>query len=70
VENLAPWDDVEKLAQALRESQAAIRVLQAHKFTVEKLSPEGGVVIRNRDGEVVRSREIPVFLKAGREQTP
>jgi hypothetical protein len=70
-ENLAPWDAVEKAADALAQSQAAVRILQAQKFTLEQLSPEGGVVIRNAEGEVVRSREIPVFIRAtGRDKTP
>jgi hypothetical protein len=66
-ENLAPWEAVDQAAQALAESQAAIRVLQAHQFTFEKLSPDGGVIIRNREGEVVRSREMPIFLKERNE---
>jgi hypothetical protein len=70
-ENLAPWDAVDEAAQALAESQAARKIMQAHQLTVEQLSPEGGVVIQNAEGYAVRSREIPVFIKnTGREQMP
>jgi hypothetical protein len=70
-ENLAPWDAVEEAAQALAESQAARSIMQAHPLTVEPLSPEGGVVIRNAEGYAVSSREMPVFIKnTGREQMP
>jgi hypothetical protein len=70
-ENLGPWDAVDEVADELGKNQVAVRIMKAHKFTVEQLSPDGGVVIRNREGEVVRSRGIPVFIKAtGREQKP
>jgi hypothetical protein len=68
-ENLAPWEAVDQAAQALAESQAAVIILQTHQFTLEKLSPDGGVIIRNREGECVRSREIPIFLKDRNEST-
>jgi hypothetical protein len=69
-ENLGPWEAVDEAASELTRSQAALRIMKADKLTVEQLSPEGGVVIRNREGEVIRSREIPVFSKAGRERRP
>jgi hypothetical protein len=60
-ENLGPWEAVDEAAAALANSKAAIRILQAHTLTVEQLSPEGGVIIRNKEGYDVRSREIPIL---------
>ena len=67
VENLAPWEAVDKAADALWESQAARKILQVHKLTVAQLNPEGGIVIRNAEGHSVTSREIPIFLKERNE---
>jgi hypothetical protein len=63
IENLAPWEAVDKAAEELSSNQAAVRILKAHKFTVEQLSVEGGVVIRNAGGNFVRSGEMPIFIK-------
>jgi hypothetical protein len=62
-ENLAPWDEADTAADDLSASKAAVRILKAQKFTVEQLTPEGGTVIRNAEGDVVRSREIPILMK-------
>jgi hypothetical protein len=62
-ENLAPWEAVDKAAEELSNNQAAVRILKAHKFTVEQLSVEGGIVIRNGEGNFVRSGEMPIFIK-------
>jgi hypothetical protein len=62
-ENLGPWEAVDKAAEELSNNQAAVRILKAHKFTVEQLSVEGGIVIRNGEGSFVRSGEMPIFIK-------
>ncbi len=63
VENLAPWEAVDQVANELYANKVAVRILKAQKFTVEQLTPQGGTIIRNAEGESVRSREIPVLVK-------
>jgi hypothetical protein len=62
-ENLGPWEAVDEAAEELSNNQAAVRILKAHKFTVEQISTEGGVAIRNAEGNVVTSGEMPIFIK-------
>jgi hypothetical protein len=67
-ENLAPWEVVDQAAEELLSNQAAVRILKAHKLTVEQLSVEGGVVIRNAEGDFVRSEGMPIFIKKPEEK--
>jgi hypothetical protein len=62
-ENLAPWDAVDEEADALARSKSAVSLLKAHKFSVEQVSVAGGFVIRNPEGNVVSSREMPIFIQ-------
>jgi len=57
-ENLGPWDAVDEAADVLAKSQAAVRIMKAHKFTIEQVSLQGGTLIRNAEGEFVRSKDI------------
>jgi hypothetical protein len=54
---------VDEAADNLRDSQAAVRILRAHKFTVEQVTPEGGTLISNPEGGIVRSIDIFVLKK-------
>jgi hypothetical protein len=62
-ENLAPWDAVDEAADLLAKSKAAVRIMNAHKFTIDQVSPQGGACIRNAEGELVRSRDLFVLKK-------
>jgi hypothetical protein len=62
-ENLGPWDAADEAADELRKSQAAVRIMMAHKFMIEQISPEGGTLIRNAEGDIVRSKDIFVLKK-------
>ena len=61
-ENLEPWDAAEEVAQGIAKHPEARQILRAHKITMKLLSPEGGVSIQNKDGDPVRSGDIPVFV--------
>jgi hypothetical protein len=61
-ENLEPWDAAEEAAQDIAKHPEARRILRAHKITMKLLSPEGGVSIQNKEGDPVRSGDIPVFV--------
>ena len=63
-ENLEPWDAAEDAAQDIAKNPQARQILRTHKITVKQGSPEGGVSIRNKDGDPIRSGDIPIFVKA------
>jgi hypothetical protein len=60
-ENLGPWDAVDEAGDVLAKSQAAVRIMKAHKFTIEQVSLQEGTLIRNAEGEFVRSKDIFVL---------
>jgi hypothetical protein len=62
-ENLGPWDATDEAADELRKNQAAVRIMKAHKFIIEQINPEGGTLIRNSEGDFVKSKDIFVLKK-------